>query len=294
MKWVRVAVNIGTDPSVGIIADALGVRRSHAVGLCTLVFVQMPEHARNGDLSGVSASTLETWAGWHGKKGAFAAAFRAHLCTPEGLVKAWDKHNGAAIRESDATRERVANLRKNARATGDVRRTVGVTSGSDVTGRDGTGRDGKKDAEVVIPERREAAATLAAHFTTAGQRNAYLGYRADAKLPARFDDCLEAVRAAHTGGAQFEWSTIGKALVEMAGVGVVFSPAALRAFCSRIIGPSSTTARGGGSPVVDKASWKSDLCEFCVARTEHSGKRLEVIHVADCPHALQPLAAGAA
>lgn len=140
MKWVRVAVNIGSDPSVGGIADALRLQRPTAVGLCVLVFAQLPEHARTGDLSDVSDSTLESWAAWRGKRGAFAKAFREYLCGPDGVVKAWDKHNGAAIREADATRERVRNLRKKPNGTEDVRRTVGVTGGSDGTGRDVTGR----------------------------------------------------------------------------------------------------------------------------------------------------------
>jgi hypothetical protein len=34
---------------------------------------------------------------------------------------------------------------------------------------------------------------------------------------------------------------------------------------------------------VDRSKWKSDLCEFCVATTDTSSKRVRIIHAADCP-----------
>lgn len=60
---------------------------------------------------------LEEWAMWRGKPGVFAAAFRSQLCDDAGTVRAWEKHNGAAIREADRTRERAREWREEKKRT---------------------------------------------------------------------------------------------------------------------------------------------------------------------------------
>jgi hypothetical protein len=40
------------------------------------------------------------------------AFFRAQLCDDDGTVRAWEKYNGAAIREAKASRERMRQWRE--------------------------------------------------------------------------------------------------------------------------------------------------------------------------------------
>lgn len=150
MNWIRIATGIMQDPSIHAVADATGVSVPTTTGHVVGVLTYLPEHARGGDLSGVLDATLERWAMWTGKRGRFAAAFRAHLCTAQGVVRSWEKHNGAAIRDSDYDRERKRMKReadKSARRAADVQRMSGgqipdvrQMSTVDGTGRDGTGR----------------------------------------------------------------------------------------------------------------------------------------------------------
>lgn len=116
MNWICVATNIKNDVSVALIADACKVRIAEAVGLVTNVYCAMPKGARDGNISTVPDLLLEQWASWEGKRGHFAKAFRANLCT-DGIVRSWEKYNGAAIRESDESIERSKEWRKNRKRT---------------------------------------------------------------------------------------------------------------------------------------------------------------------------------
>jgi hypothetical protein len=112
MEWVAVAVNIARDPAVHRMAAAIRVRVPEIVGLLALTFAEMTQHAPDGQLADVPDTLLESWAGWHGRRGAFAAQFRAELCDDAGLVTAWERYNGAAIRRARAARERTRAWRK--------------------------------------------------------------------------------------------------------------------------------------------------------------------------------------
>lgn len=105
-SWVAIDVNIASDPAVHRIAAALKIRVPEAVGLLALTFAGVGQHAPDGQLAAVPDSLLETWASWHGKRGAFAPLFRAELCDETGLITAWEKYNGANLRRLDAARER--------------------------------------------------------------------------------------------------------------------------------------------------------------------------------------------
>lgn len=149
MNWIRIAVKIKNDPRIGALAAACRIRVEHAVGLVTCALTEFPDHARDGDVSTVPDVVLEQWALWGGKVGVFAAAFRAHLCDGAGVVRAWERHNGAAIREADLARDRAKRWREE-RKTNDERtayehrterRTNGEANALRTHLRDGTGRD---------------------------------------------------------------------------------------------------------------------------------------------------------
>jgi hypothetical protein len=99
MNWIRIAVGIQDDPKLAALAERLNVKLPHAVGLTVCVLVQFPDHALDGDIRTIPATTLERWAGWTGKAGHFDSAFRTVFCTG-GVVSSWLKHNGTPIRRA--------------------------------------------------------------------------------------------------------------------------------------------------------------------------------------------------
>jgi hypothetical protein len=153
VNWIRIARGMKDDPRIFTLAAACKVRPAEAVGLIVNVLVELPDHARDGDLSGVPAGTVEAWARWHGRPGTFDAAFRDSICEG-GKVRSWEKHNGAAIREADRKREAAIEWREKRKRGGSPPPPNPPRSGyvadtprapnperSVITGRDGTGRN---------------------------------------------------------------------------------------------------------------------------------------------------------
>lgn len=115
MNWIKVATQIKSDPRMVAIAAACRCKVSDAVGLVVCVLTEMPEHARDGNLSGLHPNVIEAWALWSGKRGVFATAFFTHLCDEHGVVRAWEKYNGQALRrmaEDVARKRRASDVRK--------------------------------------------------------------------------------------------------------------------------------------------------------------------------------------
>jgi hypothetical protein len=130
--WVRVDAGIGDDPKIGLIAEALGCDGPKAIGHLVLLWARMADHARDGRLAPHSDLTLERWAGWAGRRGRFAAAVRAQLCTEDGVMRAWDKHNGAPMRKAEADAARLRAQRSGVAPT--VGATVAPTVAASVEG----------------------------------------------------------------------------------------------------------------------------------------------------------------
>lgn len=129
MRWARISVEISDDPKVHELAIVCAVRPAEAVGLIVGVFTHMAEHAQTGALIDVPDGLIERWALWQGDPGVFAQPFRRLFCRDDGVVTAWEKHNGAAIRESLAARLRMADKRNKRKRLQGVRRTKGEPFG---------------------------------------------------------------------------------------------------------------------------------------------------------------------
>lgn len=278
MNWICVATNIKNDVSVALIADACKVRIAEAVGLVTNVYCDLPKNARDGDISAVPDVLIEQWARWEGKRGVFAKAFRANLCNSEGIVRSWEKYNGAAIRESDANIERVREWRKNRQkkpdSTGDVtptvRRTKRVTNtvANAVTNADRTAVDVDVDkdlttatanaAAAVSRERAEPPAAAAAELPEQfAQRAAELRANfTDPRAALAFDRHMRASRnpegflldveyaaklrpSDHAAGVP--WDVIGQALHELSAKGRTATEHLIRVFAGPILTPSTPT-----------------------------------------------------
>lgn len=116
MEWVAISVHIAGDSVTHQVAERCRVRIPEAAGLLALTYAGMALHAQNGSLAGITDSQVEQWAHWQGKRGTFGAAFRALMCDDDGLVTAWEKYNGASIREAKASAERVKKWREQRKA----------------------------------------------------------------------------------------------------------------------------------------------------------------------------------
>lgn len=111
MPWIRLDTGMKRDPRIWKMAELLRKDVGAIVGYVANVLAEFPEHARDGDLTNVPDVLLEEWALWHGRKGAFAQAFVAELCD-DRKVRAWEKHNGNALRQRDETHKRVRAYRE--------------------------------------------------------------------------------------------------------------------------------------------------------------------------------------
>lgn len=112
MNWIRVASDMKSDASLGLIAELCDIGIGPAVGYVVNVLGEMATQAKDGDVSRVPNRTIELWAAWDGKRGVFSRAFRDAMCTEAGVVRAWEKHNGAAIRKADSDIERMRQKRR--------------------------------------------------------------------------------------------------------------------------------------------------------------------------------------
>lgn len=106
MNWIRIAESLPSDPKTHLLAERLGVRLAEAGGLIVFVLLNLPAHAPDGSFKGVPNSMLEEWARWRGTPGLFAEHFRAVFLNRRQVWAAWEKHNGAPLREAEAARQR--------------------------------------------------------------------------------------------------------------------------------------------------------------------------------------------
>lgn len=141
MNWIKIAVGIMRDPSILALSEALGVSVPTTTGHVLGVLTALPEGSADGDLSVVSDRTLEHWAMWTNKRGRFAAAFRTYLCTPQGVVRSWEKHNGKAIAKAKQAAERTRLWRETQKENAKRMHTERVPNASRTAQRDETRRD---------------------------------------------------------------------------------------------------------------------------------------------------------
>jgi hypothetical protein len=120
-SWIRVSRGIKTDPKVFALSEKLGISHEAAIGLLVQLWLELPDHARDGAIANVPDQALEVWAGWRSQQGQFAAAFRELFQTTEGKVNAWDRHNGRALERAERERERVAAYREEQRTKRNLR-----------------------------------------------------------------------------------------------------------------------------------------------------------------------------
>lgn len=186
MNWIRIATKMKSDPRMGAIASACRVRVPEAVGLVCCVLMEFPDHVRDGDVAHVDNVVLEQWAGWGGKGGEFAAAFRRHLCDDAGVVRSWEKHNGAALRKAETDIERKRSMRNGA----ETARAKTAPSARQTSGRraDGAVDETRRDETAVITLAEEGYPSPSSALRSVLPAVATTGHAALAKLFAHTAD----------------------------------------------------------------------------------------------------------
>jgi len=300
MNWIRIVVGIKADPRVHSIAeDCCKNDIGKAVGHVVNVLVELPAHARDGILAGVSALTLEEWALWRGKPGMFSAAFRAHLCDGD-RVRGWDKHNGSVIREKDADRERKAASKRSGGIPPESSRNSNGRPPEKT--RDGTGRDvtttnslkkaaaafcvdtslpaaanvspdGSPRAAAAPPRANRGRSLTAPLLATVDAVDGplmarlatdaaaiYAGLRRSHRDPDAFDAMLRAAVEPITGGVTYRWDEASAAIVQLRGSGREITSQILRGWmASARRAQPAPIALGLGDPWRTKAEELASL-----------------------------------
>jgi len=154
MTWIRVAVGIGDDPDIHLLAERLSVSVAEAVGLMVGILAKCPEHAPTGDLQAIPDTLLERWSGWGGKRGKMAPEFRAIFLDADGIWPAWGKHNGKPLEKAERDRDRKRTERE---ADAEWRASIARTARAGRS--DGAGTDGRTDVRSTSTDWRKRPET---------------------------------------------------------------------------------------------------------------------------------------
>lgn len=117
MTWLRWDTDTPRSSVVALLANDLGVHLMQATGHYFAAVSGFGDHQPDGSLDAVPDLSIEQWAGWTGKRGRFAAAFRTHCRAdgtgedPEGCIRGWWRQRALIEkREKDATRRKPARV----------------------------------------------------------------------------------------------------------------------------------------------------------------------------------------
>lgn len=109
--WIRVHARLRDKPVVIRLAAALKIDQHKAMGHLVDFWGGVSLHAKEGLVGDEEDAVLERWAGWTGKRGAFAAWIRENHLDEEGRVNAWMEYAGALEVRRAKERDRIAQRR---------------------------------------------------------------------------------------------------------------------------------------------------------------------------------------
>lgn len=115
--WIRVHAQLRRKPVVARAAVSLNLDPQKAMGMLVEFWGNVAAHADNGSIVGIPDPLLEEWAGWRGKRGAFAKWLREHHLDAEGRVSEWDDYAGALEQRRAKERQRLHDKRNLLRNT---------------------------------------------------------------------------------------------------------------------------------------------------------------------------------
>ncbi|HEX7089896.1 MAG TPA: hypothetical protein VF192_07150 [Longimicrobiales bacterium] len=114
--WIRVRTFLSSRPVAKRLARLCRDDAQKAAGVLVDFWSGAAEFSKNGYIRDESDATLEEWAKWRGKRGAFATWVRAEHMDDEGRIPEWDDFMGAleARRQADRERKELERLRRKA------------------------------------------------------------------------------------------------------------------------------------------------------------------------------------
>lgn len=127
--WIRVHANLAQKPVTFRAAEALGVKRSAAIGHLVMFWGAVSQHCEDGHVAQYPDAQLESWAGWEGARGRFAKFIREQHLDESGVVREWDEYGGQLRKSRERNRAKVARWRQQQES-----RNPGVTVTETVTG----------------------------------------------------------------------------------------------------------------------------------------------------------------
>jgi hypothetical protein len=144
MTWLRWDTDTPQSDVVGHLAEALGVGIPSALGHYLACCMSFGAHRPDGHASEVSDLTLEQWGLWTGKRGRFAAAFRARCVDDNGIVRGWWRQS-KLLAHQEAKRKRPSQSQRVRQQSGDeiVPGPAEVRRRTIAGNEDGTLRNGK-------------------------------------------------------------------------------------------------------------------------------------------------------
>lgn len=104
--WIRVDAHKVDSPEVCELADALDIDVVLALGYVVTLGGAVAEHTDDGNIADVPDTTIERWARWKGKRGAFAPALRHGLQNAEGEYDNWHEAMGQLVERRAKDRAR--------------------------------------------------------------------------------------------------------------------------------------------------------------------------------------------
>lgn len=106
MTWIRLDTDFADHDIIGRMAEALRIDPDRAAMSLIRVWCRFADHQPNGNALAITDTTLEDWAKWRGRRGVFAAAFRAHGVDDGGAVRGWWRQESLLRHQAEKRKHR--------------------------------------------------------------------------------------------------------------------------------------------------------------------------------------------
>lgn len=146
MTWLRVETDFPDHDVIGTFAERLRCDPDRAAMCLLRVWCGFADHAPDGFLAKITDTTLERWARWPGKRGAFAELFREVAVDEDGKVRGWWRQE-ALLRKQEKDRTRPSSKDRNGEPPPDIPPKNPPNSPGGIAGESRGNRKGDEDED---------------------------------------------------------------------------------------------------------------------------------------------------